>query len=56
MDEAIEVIREALILFDGEHELCDEAQSPEWIWKFRAKYLLYDYDQKQEEELTDQIK
>lgn len=50
MDEAIELLQQALILFDGDNELCDEVESPEWIWKFRARYLIYDYEQKQPEE------
>lgn len=36
-----ELLREALNLFDGTHELCDDILSEEWIWKWKAEYALY---------------
>lgn len=42
LDEALALLADALDLFDGEHELCDEVDSPEWQWRWRVKYLLDD--------------
>ena len=33
-------LAKAIDLFHGTHELCDEAGSEEWVWRFRALYLL----------------
>lgn len=47
LNEAINLLRDALDIFDGEHELCDEMTSPEWVWRWRVKYLLYDLEHPQ---------
>lgn len=33
-------LAKAIDLFHGTHELCDEVGSEEWVWRFRALYLL----------------
>ena len=38
--DALALLRVALDLFHGEHELCDEVDSREWLWRFRTLYLL----------------
>ena len=40
IDEALALLRDALDIFHGEHELCDEVESPEWLWRWRTLYLL----------------
>jgi hypothetical protein len=37
-----ELLNEALNLFSGTHELCDEVLSEEWLWKWKTEYALYD--------------
>ena len=39
---ALGLLRDALDLFHGEHELCDEVETPEWVWRWRVIYLLDD--------------
>ena len=40
--DALALLRDALDIFSGEHELCDEVESREWLWRFRVLYLLND--------------
>ena len=35
-----ELLKDALDMFHGEHELCDEVNSDEWIWRYQVLYLL----------------
>ena len=39
-DGAETLLREALDLWHGTHELCDVADTPEWTWRWRVAYLL----------------
>ena len=39
-----ELLKTAKDLFDGTHELCDEADSEEWLWKWRVRYYLGETD------------
>lgn len=32
------LIQEADLLFNQERELCDEANTPEWLWRWKVKY------------------
>jgi len=47
LDEAIKLLSDALDLFSGTHELCDEVTSPEWVWRWRTLYLLNDIEAQQ---------
>lgn len=38
--DTLALLREALDLFHGTHELCTVVDSPEWIWRWRVAYLL----------------
>lgn len=40
LDDAEALLREALDLWHGTHELCDVADTPEWFWRWRVAYLL----------------
>ncbi len=42
LSDAEALLRDALDLFSGTHELCDEVESPEWIWRWRVLELLDD--------------
>ena len=37
---AVKLLRDALYIFDGTLELCDDVYSEEWIWKHSARGLL----------------
>ena len=39
-----ELLKTAKDLFDGTHELCDEVDSEEWLWKWRVRYYLGETD------------
>lgn len=39
-----ELLKTAKDLFDGTHELCDEVNSEEWLWKWRVQYYLGETD------------
>jgi len=42
-DELLEtLLRKAIDLFDGTHELCYDVMSEEWIWKYQTLYALDD--------------
>lgn len=38
LEEAKKLLNEARDLFDGKHSLCDDANSEEWIWKWKVRY------------------
>lgn len=39
-----QLLKDALNLFHGTLELCDDPQSDEWIWKWRVRYYFEDTD------------
>jgi hypothetical protein len=42
--EAEKLLRKAMDIFDGELSLCDDANTPEWLWKWRVRYYFEDTD------------
>jgi hypothetical protein len=38
------LLKDALDLFNGTYELCDQPNTEEWIWKWRVRYYLHDTD------------
>lgn len=41
---ADKLLKEARDIFDGELSLCDDANTPEWIWKWKVRYYFEDTD------------
>lgn len=38
------LLKEADVLFNQEHELCDDANSDEWLWKWKVRYYFEETD------------
>ena len=39
---ADELLKEAKDIFDGELSLCDDANTSEWLWKWKVRYYFED--------------
>jgi len=50
---ALALLRDALDIFSGEHGLCDEVETPEWLWRWRVMYLLDDVQEATNDQPTD---
>jgi len=53
LDQALLLLAEALDIFHGERELCDDVGSREWLWRWRSLTLLADAQEATHEHPTD---